>query len=192
MTGPHLPPPDYTRNPDGAKAWFKERLQGDGQRKLRPWEAKLSRWLLILLVTAGLVLAARELLWNGCPETADSTYTAADGNLLGGKRGGNVFFYLNFGDEPRVLQANRPEAILLYYDHVTDELPKEIAVQGTNLTTGKRWEFKVSGPHRSTFGPDWKANFVFPEPGCWKLAVDVQSNQGDITVAVKDPDRSDR
>lgn len=63
MSGPHLPPPDYTRNPDGAKAWLKERLQGDSRRKLRPWEEKLSRWLLVLLVAAGVIYAARDFLF---------------------------------------------------------------------------------------------------------------------------------
>lgn len=62
MTGPHLPPPDYTRNPDGAKAWLKERLQGGGRRKLRPWEQKVSCWLLILALVAVAIYATLDFL----------------------------------------------------------------------------------------------------------------------------------
>lgn len=140
----------------------------------------------VTLAAAGCSAPGNRLV-GGCPVTPDSTYTAANGQELGGKRGGNIFFYLYFGGpgEPREFQANRLETVILYFDHLASGFPDEVMIQGLNLTTGRREDFKATGPARSTYGVDWKANFIFPEPGCWRLTVD-EPVQGEITVAVKD------
>ncbi len=146
----------------------------------------LKRWAIGAITIAVLMVAyfSFGLKPQRCQETPDTTFDA-NGFILSGKRGGDLFAYLYFGGEKgRTLYANRPEMILLFFIHPQGTPPERIVVRGKNLETGREKDFEtVKGT--SSYGSDWKANFVFPEPGCWELWPLNFSHEGSIILEVK-------
>ncbi len=117
-----------------------------------------------------------------CDVTPTTTHVA-NGHILYGKRTGGAFFYLSSTDRERVFRANQPAKLLVFLDAPPDPPPGQLLVRGYNRATQRTLTFENSR-HSSEYGTEWGTNYIFPEPGCWRLSVADPPRGGEIVIFV--------
>jgi len=115
----------------------------------------------------------------GCSVSPDTTYRA-NGHMLDGKRGGDMFIYPAAG---RVFKADRLEKFLVFLDPLPASLPAPLLVRGRNRITGTATVFE-NERHQSEYGTEWGTNYLFPDAGCWELRVGDPRSQGMVIIVV--------